>query len=128
MLGGGADRVGAGPLTIASLACAGGRTLEAPLMMWLRLMRPPLLKLAILLGVSEPVAAQNFAVDDTTAYCRQLSDLYRRFVLPPAGWGADLDATYALEACRKGNPEGIPVLEKKLRENRGSLPGREFKP
>lgn len=100
----------------------------AILMMWLRLMRPPLLKFAILLGVSDPVAAQNFSADDTTAYCRQLADLYRRFVLPPAGWGTDLDATYALEACRKGNPEGIPVLEKKLRENRVSIPGKEFKP
>jgi hypothetical protein len=100
----------------------------AILMMWLRLMRPPLLKLAILLGVSNPVAAQVFSADDTTAYCRQLADLYHRFVLPPAGWGTDLDATYALEACRKGNPEGIPVLEKKLRENRVSIPGREFKP
>lgn len=98
------------------------------LMMWLRLMRPSLLKFAILLGVSEPLAAQNFSADDTVAYCRQLSDLYRRFVLPPAGWGSDLDATYALEACRKGNPEGIPVLEKKLRENRVAVPGREFKP
>ncbi len=97
-------------------------------MTWLRLMRPALLKFAILLGASTPVAGQNFSADDTTAYCRQLADLYRRFVLPPAGWGADLDATYALEACRKGNPEGIPVLEKKLRENRVSIPGREFKP
>ena len=98
------------------------------LMMWLRRMRPSVLMFAILLGVSEPVAAQNFSPDDTTAYCRQLADLYRRFVLPPAGWGADLDATYALEACRQGNPEGIPVLEKKLRANGVSIPGREFKP
>ena len=98
------------------------------LMMWLRRMRRSVLTLAILLGMSDPVAAQSFSADGTTAYCRQLADLYRRFVLPPAGWGADLDATYALEACRKGNPEGIPVLEKKLRENRVSIPGREFKP
>ena len=98
-------------------------------MCWLRLMRPSLLWVAVLLGASHPVVAQTpSAPDDTTAYCRQLADLYRRFVLPPAGWGADLEATYALEACRKGSPEGIPVLEKKLRDNRVSIPGKEFKP
>jgi len=98
-------------------------------MSWLGLMRPSLLWVAILLGASPPVVAQTPPTpDDTTAYCRQLADLYRRFVLPPAGWGADLEATYALEACRKGNPEGIPVLEKKLRDNRVSIPGKEFKP
>lgn len=97
-------------------------------MMSLRLMRVPLLKLAIVIGLSAPAAAQTFSADDTTAYCRQLADLYRRFVLPPAGWGADLEATFALEACRKGEPGGIPVLEKKLRENRVTIPGKEFKP
>lgn len=98
-------------------------------MTWLRLMRPSLLSVAALLGASHPVIAQTpLAPDDTTAYCHQLADLYRRFVLPPAGWGADLEATYALEACRKGNPEGIPVLEKKLRDNRVSIPGKEFRP
>jgi hypothetical protein len=98
-------------------------------MSWLGLMRPSLLWVAVLLGASHPVVAQTpSAPDDTTAYCRQLADLYRRFVLPPAGWGADLEATYALEACRKGNPDGIPVLEKKLRDNRVTIPGKEFKP
>ena len=98
-------------------------------MIWLRLMRPSVLGLGVLLAASHPVVAQtSFAPDDATAYCRQLADLYRRFVLPPAGWGADLEATFALEACRKGNPEGIPVLEKKLRDNRVSIPGKEFKP
>jgi hypothetical protein len=98
-------------------------------MTWLRLVRSSSLRVAVLLGVSLPVVAQTLvAPDDTTAYCRQLADLYRRFVLPPAGWGADLEATYALEACRKGNPEGIPVLEKRLRANRISIPAKEFKP
>src|SRR5262245_27600906 len=98
-------------------------------MSWFRLMRPSLLGVAVLLGASHPVIAQTpVAHDDTTAYCRQLADLYRLFCLSPAGWGADLEATYALEACRKGNPEGIPVLEKKLRDNRVTIPGKEFKP
>ncbi len=91
-------------------------------------MRFSLWTIAIVLGASHQVVAQTFTTDDTTSYCRQLADLYRRFVLPPAGWGADLDATFAVEACRKGNPEGIPILEKKLRENRIAIPGREFKP
>jgi len=98
-------------------------------MSWLGLMRPSLLWVAILLGGRRIINTKTPPTpDDTTAYCRQLADLYRRFVLPPAGWGADLEATYALEACRKGNPEGIPVLEKKLRDNRVSIPGKEFKP
>lgn len=91
-------------------------------------MRLSLWTAATLLCVSHPVVAQTAAIDDSVSYCRQLADLYRRFVLPPAGWGADLEATFALESCRKGNPEGIPILEKKLRESRVSLPGREFKP
>lgn len=98
------------------------------LMTRLGLMRFSLWTFAILLGVSHQVVAQTFSGDDNRAYCRQLVDLYRRFVLPPAGWGADLEATFALDACGKGDPEGIPVLEKKLRENRISVPGREFKP
>lgn len=92
-------------------------------MPWLRLMA-----FAILLGVSHQSVAQTFSTDDNRGYCRQLTDLYRRFVLPPAGWGSDLEANFALDACAKGNPEGIPVLEKKLRENRITVPGREFKP
>src|SRR5215468_11139391 len=98
-------------------------------MTWLRRLRLSLLGVAVLLGAPHPVVAQtSVAADDTTAYCRELADLYRRFVLPPAGWGADLEATFALEACRKGNPDGIPILEKKLRDNRVSIPGKEFKP
>jgi hypothetical protein len=106
-----------GPARDPEIACTG-----------VLLMRLSLWALAILLCVSHQAAAQTGAVDDSVSYCRQLADLYRRFVLPPAGWGADLEATFALEACRKGNPEGIPILEKKLRESRISLPGREFKP
>lgn len=79
-------------------------------------------------GADFCTATRSLTIEITTAYCRQLADLYRRFVLPPAGWGADLEATFALEACRKGNPEGIPILEKKLRDNRVSIPGKEFKP
>ena len=65
---------------------------------------------------------------DDKAYCRQLVDLYRRYVQSAPGRRYDVEATLALEACRKGDPEGIPVLEKKLRENNIAVPGGEFKP
>lgn len=85
----------------------------------------------LVLGAALPAGAQttSFAIDDTT-YCRQLVELYRKFVLPPAGWGADLEATHALNACSagKGDPKSIALLEKRLRENKISLPAREFKP
>ena len=86
---------------------------------------------AIVLAVSSHAVAQTttFSADDN-AYCRQLVELYRKFVLPPAGWGADLESTHALNACNtgKGDPASIALLEKRLRENRISLPPREFKP
>lgn len=70
----------------------------------------------------------TFAQSDDKAYCRQLVDLYRRYVQNAPGRRSDVEATLALEACRKGDPEGIPVLERKLRENNISVPGGEFKP
>lgn len=66
--------------------------------------------------------------DQEKTYCRQLVDLYRRYVQSARGQRYDIEASLALEACRKGDPEGIPVLEKKLRENRIAVPGGEFKP
>ncbi len=70
----------------------------------------------------------TLAQSDDKTYCRQLADLYRRYVQNSPGRRSDVEATLALEACRKGDPEGIPVLEKKLRENNISVPGGEFKP
>jgi hypothetical protein len=65
---------------------------------------------------------------DDKAYCTQVADLYRRYVHTSSGWGSDVETAHALEACRKGDPKGIVVLEKKLRENGITVPGRDFKP
>lgn len=81
--------------------------------------------IAALVSLSGSASAQS---DQEKAYCRQLVDLYRRYVQSGPGRRFDVEATLALEACRKGDPEGIPVLEKKLRENHIAVPGGEFKP
>jgi hypothetical protein len=85
----------------------------------------PLLLMTVMLV---PLATPAHAQDDK-AYCAQLVDLYRRYVQNSPGRGFDVDASRALDDCRKGNPEGIPVLEKKLRDNKITPPGGgEFKP
>jgi hypothetical protein len=76
-----------------------------------------------------PLATDTRAQSDDREYCAQLVDLYRRYVQNSPGRGFDVDASRALDDCRKGNPEGIPVLEKKLRDNKITPPGGgEFKP
>ena len=65
---------------------------------------------------------------DDKAYCAELSSLYRRYVQNSPGRQFDVDASVALDNCRKGNTAAaIPVLEKKLRESGFSLP-KEFQP
>jgi hypothetical protein len=88
------------------------------------------MKRILLLLASAVLALPGAALaqSDDKAYCAQLADLYRRYVQNAPGRRSDVEATLALEACRKGNPEGIPVLEKKLRENNITVPGGEFKP
>lgn len=85
----------------------------------------PLLFLsAFLLTLSTGADAQS----DDKPYCDQLIDLYRRYIQNSPGHRFDLDASNAIEQCRKGNTEaGVPVLEKKLRQGQISLPGN-FKP
>ncbi|MFZ5780300.1 MAG: hypothetical protein ACOY4R_08910 [Pseudomonadota bacterium] len=64
---------------------------------------------------------------DDMAYCAELSALYRRY-LGTTGQGRqfpDVDASVAIDACERGNTAaGIPVLEKKLRDARFTLPKR----
>lgn len=63
---------------------------------------------------------------DDMAYCAQLSDLYRRF-LGNIGERSfpDVQASVAMDQCARGNTAaGIPVLEKKLRDARFTLPKR----
>ena len=83
------------------------------------------LHLAVVLALLGEAHAQA-----NRSYCTQLSELYRRYVQNSPGRGFDVDATVALEACRKGDEaKAIPVLEKKLRENHITPPGGgEFKP
>jgi hypothetical protein len=81
--------------------------------------------LAVVLALLGEAHAQ-----DNRSYCTQLSELYRKYVQNAPGRGFDVEATVALEDCRKGNEaRAIPVLEKKLRDNHISPPGGgEFKP
>ena len=69
----------------------------------------------------------SLAQSDDAAYCAQLSALYRRY-LGNTGEGRqfpDVTASVAIDDCQKGNTAaGIPVLEKKLRDARFTLPKR----
>lgn len=81
----------------------------------------PGLVLGLLL--SAPVSAWA----DDMKYCAELSALYRRY-LGNSGEGRmfpDVVAGNAISDCEKGNTAaGIPVLEKKLRDGRFTLPKR----
>jgi hypothetical protein len=80
----------------------------------------PLLLLALMLPGT--IRAQS----DDAAYCAELSNLYRRY-LGTVGERSFPDATAAtaMDQCQKGNyAQGIPPLEKKLRDARFTLPKR----
>jgi len=86
--------------------------------------RIPVPHLTFALALSIVIPAQA----DDRAYCTELSSLYRRYVQNSPGRQYDVDASVALENCRKGNTAAaIPVLEKKLRDSGFSLP-KEFTP
>ena len=81
--------------------------------------RVALASLALLLALPAPTGAQG----GDTAYCAQLSTLYRRYVQNGPGRQFDAEAAVALDDCQKGNAQaGIPILEKKLRESGFTLP------
>ena len=89
-----------------------------------------LLPLVVMLALPAMAPTMGHAQDDQ-AYCNQLVDLYRRYVQNSPGRQFDAEATKALEDCRRGTnmADAIPVLEKKLRASRITLPGGgEFKP
>lgn len=73
------------------------------------------------------LAAPASAWADDMRYCADLSALYRRY-LGNSGEGKmfpDVAAGVAISDCEKGNTAaGIPVLEKKLRDGRFTLPKR----
>jgi hypothetical protein len=81
------------------------------------------LLLSLLLAPSIPAFAQS----DDAAYCAALADLARRYLGSTADGRnvPDLNTTLAITDCQKGNTAaGIPVLEKKLRDARFTLPKR----
>jgi hypothetical protein len=82
--------------------------------------------MALGLGLSLTAELRAQAADDA-AYCAQLSALYRRY-LGNTGEGRtfpDVAAATAMDQCERGNTAaGIPVLEKKLRDARFTLPKR----
>ncbi|HLG49120.1 MAG TPA: hypothetical protein VKY24_22940 [Reyranella sp.] len=90
-------------------------------------MRP--LLFALLLAALSPATAFAQSAADL-AYCNRLADLYDRY-LGQADYGSErgyapgsLDSQVASAQCRAGNPAGIPVLERLLRNNGFSLPPR----
>lgn len=82
--------------------------------------------IALGLCLSLTVEAHAQAGDDM-AYCAQLSALYRRYLGNSAEGKTfpDVAAATAISECERGNTAaGIPVLEKKLRDARFTLPKR----
>ena len=79
-----------------------------------------------LLVASVPVAASAQA--DDAAYCAALSDMANRYLVSNTGNGygqPDLEVREATVACSSGQyTRGIPVLERKLRAGRFTLPAR----
>jgi len=65
---------------------------------------------------------------DDASYCRALARDYQRYVVKiDSGHTVQrgpLDASVALDQCRNGNPAGIPVLERELRNAKVELPAR----
>ena len=79
----------------------------------------------LVLGLLLSAPASAWA--DDMSYCAELSALYRRY-LGNTGEGRqfpDVAAGVAMADCQKGNTAaGIPVLERKLRDGRFTLPKR----
>lgn len=83
--------------------------------------------LLVLAAVAAAPLAQ--AQSDDKAYCTQLSELYRKYVQNATGRRIDVEALQALDDCSRGKPAtAIPVLEKRLRDAKITVPGGEFKP
>jgi hypothetical protein len=82
---------------------------------------------ALLLAVLLPAAASARSAPADVAYCQRLVAVYDRYIgrnefssNREFGRGS-LDGDVASAQCRQGNPAGIPVLERVLRNNRFSL-------
>ena len=85
--------------------------------------------LALLSSPGAPSAQTSASAD--LRYCAALSQVYMRYVGNPESEPRsirrnDPAADEALAQCRQGNAAAaIPVLERKLTDNRFSLPARE---
>jgi len=81
------------------------------------------LVLAASLGAAGTAQAQS----DDLAYCERLYATWERYIAPRSQGQitGGFDAVASVDQCRRGNPAGgIPTLEKKLRDNRFTLPAR----
>jgi hypothetical protein len=83
-----------------------------------------------LLAVLGPVAAFAQPAPADVAYCKRLVDVYERYIgrnefSTNREFGrSSLEGDAASNQCSQGNPAGIPVLERVLRNNGYSLPPR----
>lgn len=79
------------------------------------------------LFVSAPAFAQTM---DDAAYCQALIKKYFSFMpVHRSEMAGTVDVNVAIEQCRTGKPaEGIPVLERKLRDAKLDLPSRDAPP
>jgi hypothetical protein len=89
-----------------------------------------LVAVAIAVMLAPPAHAQGRLSSAGQQYCEALSDLYMRYVGNPETEPRnvrrnDADAEKALSQCRQGDAAAsIPVLERKLTDNRITLPPR----
>lgn len=83
--------------------------------------------IGLCLSLTAEARSQAAGSASDMAYCAELSALYRRY-LGNTGEGRtfpDVAAGAAMSECERGNTAaGIPVLEKKLRDARFTLPKR----
>lgn len=92
-------------------------------------MRPAFLLLLFPIALSPLTAFAQSAPADA-AYCQRLVAVYERYIgrnefSSNRSFGrGSLDGDVASAQCRQGNPAGIPVLERVLRNNGFSLPPR----
>jgi hypothetical protein len=77
------------------------------------------------LSLAGAALAQTGAGD--LAYCESLFATFDRYIAPrgESRSTSGVEAIAAIDQCRRGNTAaGIPVLEKKLRDGRFTLPSR----
>jgi len=82
---------------------------------------------ALVLATSLGHIGVAHAQSDDLAYCERLYATWERYIAPRSQGQitGGVDAIASVDQCRRGNPAGgIPTLEKKLRDNRFTLPAR----